>query len=144
MEYNIVDEIKRLKKEIHNRKDKINNIQELVNKSIDREFRTNLWELSERELDFEMGNLLSFMNEDIDPRPDKKVITSHRKIIGRFIVIIKKALIKILNLYTNTILEKQRRFNEKIVYFQLASYIRFKEVEKKILDVEEKIKEIRG
>ena len=114
MAYNIVDEIKRLKKEIHNRKDKINNIQELVNKSIDREFRTNLWELSERELDFEMGNLLSFMNEDIDPRPDKKVITSHRKIIGRFIVIIKKALIKILNLYTNTILEKQRRFNEKI------------------------------
>ena len=141
MEENIKEEIKRLKEEIQKKKEKIKNISELVNKEIDREFRTNLWELSERELDFDMGVILSSLNEGIDPRPDKKAITSHRKIIGRFIVLAKKILIKILNLYTNSILEKQKKFNEELVQYQLASFIRFKETEKKIKSIQGMIKE---
>ena len=140
MDEKIAKEISRLKEEIFKQKQKISDIKELVKKEIDRDFNIDLWELSERELDHEMGNRLSFLNDDIDPRPDIESITSHRKILGKPIVFIKRIIMKIANVYTNTILEKQRQFNEQLVAFHLASFIRFRHNETKIKGMDEKLK----
>jgi len=140
MDEKIVKEISRLKEDIFKQKEKIANIEELVKKEIDRDFSVDLWELSERELDNEMSARLSFLNDDIDIRPDSKAITSHRKILGKPIVFIKRIIMKIANAYTNTILEKQRRFNDQLVAFHLASFIRFRHNEQKIKAIEEKLK----
>ncbi|MCX6580889.1 MAG: hypothetical protein NT166_11990 [Candidatus Aminicenantes bacterium] len=139
---NIADpiDIGLLKEEIFRRKEKLSSIEELVKTQIDRDFPTNLWELSERELDQEMGNRLSFLNDDIDPRPDPAAITSHRKILGKPIVFIKRMVIKIAGAYANALLEKQRRFNEQLVNFHLASFIRFRRNEDRIKGIEEKLK----
>jgi len=137
---NIADPINRLKEEISRQKEKLTSIDELVKTRIDRDFHTNLWELSERELDQEMGNRLSFLNDDIDPRPDPAAITSHRKILGKPIVFIKRTVIKIAGAYANALLEKQRRFNEQLVNFHLASFIRFRRNEDKIKGIEDKLK----
>lgn len=138
----IANEISRLKEELSRQKEKITDIKELVKQDIDRDFSINLWELSEKELDSEMGNRLSFLNDDIDTRPDPGIIASHRRILGKPVVLIKRLFMKLTGFYTNTLLEKQRRFNEQVVAFQLASFIRSRHNEKRIKEIEGKIKTI--
>jgi hypothetical protein len=135
-----IKEINSMKQEIFQQKENITDIKDLVKKEIDRDFTVDLWELSERELDSEMGNRLSFLNDDIDTRPEAKTITSHRRIIGRPIVLIKRLVMKIAGFYTNTILEKQRKFNEQLVAFHLASFIRFRHNEEKIKEIKKRLK----
>lgn len=137
---NMANQIDRLKEEIFRQKEKLSSVEELVKTQIDRDFRTDLWELSDKELDHEMGNRLSFLNDDIDPKPDPAAITSHRKILGKPIVFIKRTIIRIFGVYANALLEKQRRFNEQLVNFHLASFIRFRRIEKNINEIEEKLK----
>jgi hypothetical protein len=134
------EEINRLKEEIHKQKEAVSSIAELVKSEIDRDFPIDLWELSDRELDNEMGNRLSFLNDDIDTRPEPGHITSHRKILGKPVVLIKRVFMKLTRFYTNTLLEKQRGFNAQVVEFQLASFIRSRNIEKRILGIEGKLK----
>lgn len=140
MDERIIKEINRLKEEIYQQKEKVSDIKELVTEEIDRDFPVDFWELSERELDSEMANRLSFLNDDIDTRPDPQSITSHRRILGKPIVFFKRLVMKIVGFYTNTILEKQRSFNEQLVAFHLASFIRFRHNERKIKEILEKLK----
>lgn len=140
MDERIIKEIDRLKEEIYRQKEKAADIKELVKEEIHRDFPVNFWELSERELDNEMGMRLSFLNDNIDTRPEARSITSHRRIIGKPIVLIKRLVLKIAGFYTNTILEKQRSFNEQLVAFHLASFIRFRHNERKIKEILERIK----
>lgn len=133
-------ELLRLKAELSAQKDAVSTLQGLLRENLQRSFHTDLWELSERELDNEMGNRLSFLNDDIDPRPDTASITSHRRLLGKPIVWVKRLLMRLARPYTNILLEKQRRFNEQLVYFHLASFIRFRTNEARLLTLEEKIK----
>ncbi|MCP5107110.1 MAG: hypothetical protein GY950_27235 [bacterium] len=140
MDERTVNEIKRLKDELFKQKEEITTIKELVKTEIDRDFPTDLWELSEKELDGEMGNRLSFLNDDIDTRPDPGVITSHRRLLGKPVVLFKRLFMKLTGFYTNALMEKQRRFNEQLTAFHLASFIRFRNNEGKIKTIEEKLK----
>jgi hypothetical protein len=144
MEGKLREEIKNLKQELLAKKENISDIGQLLNigSDIDRNFHTDLWELSERELDVEMGDRLSVLNGDIDIRPDIHSITSHRNLLGKPIVLIKRFLMKVANLYTNLILEKQRIFNSRLVAFHLASFIRFRKNEEKLDTIMEKLKEL--
>ncbi len=137
----IAAQLKTLKEEISREKEGITCIKELVKDEIDRDFPIDLWELSPRELDQQMGSRLSFLNDDIDPRPDPGVITSHRKILGKPIVFVKRIIMKLAKAYSDSILEKQRRFNEQSVVFHLASFVRFRHNEAKLKELEERIKD---
>ena len=127
--------------EIFRHKEEIVSIKELLKSEIDRDFHIDPWELSHRELDNLMGRRLSFLNDDIDPRPDPAVITSHRKILGKSIVFVKRVIMKLASAYTNSILEKQRRFNDQLVAFHLSTFVRFQHNEKKIKELEERVKD---
>lgn len=137
----ITGQIESLKEELFRRKEEVDSIKELVKSEIDRDYHINLWELSPRELDNLMGSRLSFLNDDIDTRPEPGIITSHRKILGKPIVFVKRVIMKLFSAYTNSILEKQRLFNDQLVAFHLASFIRFKHNEKKLREIEERIKD---
>lgn len=121
------------------------NIESLINKSIQHHYPVNLWEFSETELDKEMGRRLTFMNDDIIYLPELR-ITSHRKLIGFFIVFFKKTILRFLyKLFLKDLMdltERQTRFNESAVVFKLASFIRFRQMEKKLNELEKKIEEI--
>jgi hypothetical protein len=134
------EEIERLKEDIFKQKEAISGINELVKTQIDRDFHTDLWELSYRELDNEMGNRLGFLNDDIDTRPDFGSISSHRKFIGKPIVFIKRFFMKITRFYTDTLFDKQRSFNGQVVAFHLASFIRFRHMDEQIKGIEKKLK----
>lgn len=136
----IKQEIDSLKKELSNRREKIEKIETMVNKQIDYDFEINLWELSEKELDQEMGNRLTLLNEDADCIRLEK-ITSHRKVLGPVIVVFKKIARRILLPFMTPFFERQKRFNVGMVNYLLASFIRFRSVEQRLKRLERDIAE---
>jgi len=139
---NIAEELTRLEGVLKQRQADTSNIGELVKEEIDRDFPLDLWELSPIELESRMGQRLSLLNDDIDTRPDPGSITSHRRWLGKIIVRVKRLMMKIAAPYTNTLLDKQRHFNEQVVAFQLASFIRFSHLEKRLKELEEKLADL--
>jgi hypothetical protein len=143
MDEQIKNEINGLKEEIRTQKEAVQDIHHLVKQDLKKRYPTDLWELSEKELDNEMGSRLSFLNDDIDPKPDNSVIITHRSgILGKVIVRFKRILMKLAQPYTNLLLEKQRRFNEQLVAYHLASFIRFRSTETHIQKMDKKLKEL--
>ena len=105
------------------------NVADLAGGPIDRHHPLDLWEFSDRELDAWMGDQLTLLNESIDPRPVPSEITSHRRFLGPVIVRVKRLIMKLLNLYTHSILERQHRFNTESVALQLAAFIRIRRIQ---------------
>jgi hypothetical protein len=130
-----------LKQDLIRQKEQVREIGDLVKKKIETHYDVELSELSGKELDQEMGRLLTFLNENIDCLSPQK-ITSHRKIIGKFIVLAKKMTTGIIRPVLGAFLEKQRRFNESAVRFQLASFIRHRKIEQRLEAIEKIVMEI--
>jgi hypothetical protein len=142
MDEHVRKEIHRLKEELCKQKEALDEINRLVNEKIDRDFPIDLWELSERELDNEMGGRLPFLDDDIDIKPDVTAVTSHRRIIGKPVAFFKRLFLKTFSFYTDTLLEKQVRFNDQSVAFHLACFIRFRQNERRLKEIEERVKTI--
>lgn len=141
MDETVAKELQRLKQEIHKQKEYIRDIKKLVNKEIDREFPTYLWELSERELD-------TFLIENLRPilkypklRVEENSITSHRKILGKPIVRIKKYFLRIVGPYINKTLDEQTQFNRQSAVLYEALYLRLRHIKEKITQIEKKVME---
>lgn len=140
-EAEIRQKLSSLREELMRQKEQVRGIADLVKKEIEAHYDVELSELSGKELDQEMGMLLTSLNEDIDCLSPQK-ITSHRKIIGTFIVLAKKKTIGIILPLLRVFLEKQRRFNESAVRFQLASFIRHRKIEQRLEAIEKKVMEV--
>ncbi len=125
------NEIAALKERFRAAKEAAASLEGLVGGPVRHHYPVDLWALSDNELDNEMGKRLGFLNEDIDCRPTA-AITSHRRVIGPLIVLCKKLLLKVLSPYTNSLFLRQNRFNEQLVAFHLASFIRFRRLEEKL------------
>jgi O-antigen chain-terminating methyltransferase len=142
MDEQINAEIVKLKEYYQNRKNTAGNLEELAGEPLQHHFPVDLWQLSDSELDGEMGKRLSFLNEDIDCRPSQN-ITSHRRFIGPLIIFGKKIIAKILSPYTNTLFVRQNRFNEQLVSLHLATFIRCRRLEEKIRQLNSQIQELK-
>ncbi len=66
MNEDIKKEIIKTREELEKKLDKVKNISELVGKNIDREYPQDFNELSETELDTEMGKRVVFLNENLN------------------------------------------------------------------------------
>ncbi len=130
-----------MREELICQKEQVKEIKDLIKTEIETHYESDLWELSPKELNQEMGKLLSFLNQDIDCLSLQK-ITSHRKLIGGCIVFIKKTVKRIIRPVLELYFGRQRRFNESAVRFQLASYIRFRRMEQKLEGIEKIVTEI--
>jgi len=135
MDEQIKKEIAELKEYYRQRKDAAASLEELTGGPVQHHFPVDLWSLSDSELDGEMGKRLGFLNEDIDCRPTAG-ITSHRRFIGPVIVLLKKMFLTIMRPYTNSLFVRQNRFNEQLVAFHLASFIRFRRLEERVKRLE--------
>lgn len=142
MDEHIVNELDRIKEELTQKREQLQTVEQLVKDPIDRDYPIDLWQLSPRELDAEMGDRLSALNGSIDPRPTSDSITSHRRIIGKPIVMIKKIVMRLFQPAIDTMLEKQRQFNEQAVAFHLASFIRMRQIEQTVKELEETLGEL--
>ncbi|MDY0298053.1 MAG: hypothetical protein RB296_12120 [Acidobacteriota bacterium] len=116
---------------------------ELAGETVDKQYPLDLWEMSDRELDAWMGDQLTILNDVIDPRPIASEITSHRRFLGPIIVKVKRLIMKALNLYTHSILERQRRFNGESVALQLAGFIRIRRIQARLDEITRQLAEQR-
>lgn len=130
-----------LKKELYDKKEEIRDIGKLVNKDIDKNYAVSLEDYSERELEAWMEEQLSYLDDAVDPFPDKTRITSHRKIIGQPIVWIKRFLLKITGVFITLTLNKQKIFNQKCVALFRTVILHQKKYRKKITQIEDRISE---
>ncbi|MDH4217274.1 MAG: hypothetical protein OEY18_14190 [Candidatus Aminicenantes bacterium] len=141
MEKTIEKEIKQLREEIDKKRKEIRDIKQLVNKEIDRDFFPPLEELSEKELEPYFDKYLSLLEASLDPHPDEKSLISHRKILGKPIILVKRILLRMTGVYTYTslFLEKQKNFNQQSFALYRALLGRLRKNTEKIKHIEERI-----
>ena len=89
-----------------------------------------------------MNKTLNVMRSLTDPRPFSRDISSHRKFSGFFIVLTKKILLKIMKLYTNLLLDRQKKHNEHNLDFQSYSIENQKLLDNRLGKIEGKLVEI--
>lgn len=143
MNKELKQELSLLSEELRRRKESVQSFRELLNDEPDREYRIDLWELSERELDAEMGDRLTLLNDDINIRPDiGQEAVSPRRFIGRFITPVKRKILDIVRQYVESMASKSIRFNEQATLYHLASFIRFRHNERRILVLEQKLRDM--
>ncbi len=135
--------MKKIKNELYQTKERIRDIKKLVNEEIDRNLSSDVWDFSERELDTQLSEFLSFLDKPVDPLPDKTAIASHRKIIGKPIVWAKRILMRISRAYLTFIFDKQKEINQKykdlfrtLILFQRILRKKINLIEKRVSDCE--------
>jgi hypothetical protein len=139
MDETIEREIQRLKEELAKRKQELDDIKKLAHKDIDRQFQTNVWDLSEREMAaFIEGHLLS-IKDQIDIHPDAKTLTSHRGILGWPILGLKRFFMKRIRFYTDLFADKQTKFNTLSSGLLQAALLRSQWNQERIRDLEERL-----
>jgi len=141
VEKNFTKEMTKLKKELYDKKEEIRDINELANKEIDRKLHSPIEDFSERELESLLDEHHSLLAKSVNPLPEKMVIPSHRKIIGKPIVWIKRRLLNVVSAYVTPIMVKQTAFNQKCVELYQALILHQKKLRKKINHMEERVSE---
>lgn len=141
MKNDIAEELAKLKKELRKKKEEIQDLKKWVKKEIDRDFSLDPEDHSERELETLMDEYHSLLEQSADPVPDKTSITSHRKGIGKFIVWIKRILLRMTRSYISLVLRKQKTFNQKSLALSQNLIIHQKKYHEKISRIEERIGE---
>jgi hypothetical protein len=143
VEKNIKKEMTKLKKELYEKKEEIRDINELINKDIDGKLHSPLEDFSERELESLLDEQHSFLAKSVNSVPEKMVITSHRKIIGKPIIWIKRRLLNVVSAYAyvRPIMDKQTAFNQKCVELYRTLILHQKKFRKKINHIEESVSE---
>jgi hypothetical protein len=139
MEEDRAREIQRLKEELEKKRGEVEDIRTLVNKQIDRPFPADVKEYSEKELETYIREQISTVENCADPRPDKKSVTSHRKIIGRPIVFFKRLLLKMTGFHVHLLLDKQTQFNRESAALNQALVIRLGHHKERMRQIQEKI-----
>jgi len=116
-------------------------LQKITGREIARCFQLDFWELSPRELDHQMGMRLSILNDSIKCTPDG-AISSHRRFFGPFIVFLKKIIRRFFWPDLEMLFARQNLFNERLVAFHLASFIRFHRDEEKLRRLSEELRSL--
>lgn len=143
MENKTAKEIEQLKKKVLEKKEEIHDIKQLVNKEIDREFHTNIWELSEREFNSFVRDYKPSKHKYPELKFDVESVSTHRKIFGWPIIFLKRILFKLLGTYINENFDKQMLFNRQIDASHQALYEgilhRFKKDNEEMRHIRERI-----
>ena len=130
-----------LKKELYDKKEEIQDINELVKKDIDKKLHSPLEDFSERELESLLDEHHSILAKSVNPLPEKLIIPSHRKIFGKPIVWIKRRLLNVVRAYITPIMVKQTAFNQKCVELYQTLILHQKKLRKKTNHTEERVNE---
>ena len=127
-----IAELKELYRELRTRS---SSIEKLVNRTVDREIDVDFWELSGAEIVNEMWNRLAVLDADADCLPAGP-IRSHRRLLGWPIAFGKRILRALTMPYSRMLLEKQNRLNRELVNFHLLTFLKLRDLEKRIRELE--------
>ncbi|MCX6554828.1 MAG: hypothetical protein NTZ12_07420, partial [Candidatus Aminicenantes bacterium] len=99
-------------------REKLSSIDQLVRGPVDKEIIIDFWKLSNAEIEREMWNRLASLDADADCFPGGP-ISSHRPLLGKPIVFLKKIFRGLTRPYSSLLLQKQNRLNRELITFQL-------------------------
>jgi len=116
-------------------------IDQLVMEPLDREIVTDFWKLSNAEIEREMWNRLSLLDADADCLPGGP-IDSHRPLLGKPIVLLKKIIRRLTSPYSSMLLQKQNRLNRELVTFLLLGFLKFRHLDQRLRQIEEKLADL--
>lgn len=139
MEEALRKEIERLKEELARKKEEIQDIRKLIGEEIDRPFNPDPIELSEREVEAFIQEKLPTLKLSIDVNPDPQALRSHRRLLGRPILFLKRKFMKMIHFYTQLITPKQTQFNETSASLLKAVIARSRRTVHELLEVQERI-----
>ncbi|HSQ35360.1 MAG TPA: hypothetical protein VLQ89_05135 [Candidatus Binatia bacterium] len=124
-------------------RDRASDIGQLIVGPLDRDIVTDFWTLSAAEIEREMFNRLESLDAGADCLPGGP-ITSHRPLWGKAIVSVKKIVRRLLAPYSSMLLQKQNALNRELVTFQLLNFLKFRHLEKRLEELEEKLADLPG
>ncbi|MFZ2054464.1 MAG: hypothetical protein WAU81_09725 [Candidatus Aminicenantales bacterium] len=134
-------EIRRMKNDLLRKKGEVEDIRALVNREIDREFQTEALDLAERDLEPFIEKSLSDIKENLILKVEPSTLKSHRKILGRPVLSLKRMFMSWVDLYTRMILEKQNRYNRSAFDLLKVVLLRSRWSKEKLKDLEERLGE---
>ena len=140
-EHNL-EALKILKSKIEKKKNSIQQMSKLIHQQIDRETFDMVEDVDSSPLLNGMAKPFMGMRILSDPRPVASDIRSHRKVTGVFIITVKKILLKVMKLYTNLLMDRQKRFNEHQLDFISHSLENQKQIEQRLDLIDEKMVEL--
>jgi hypothetical protein len=140
---NIKKTLQELREHYAAEKIKLHDVDKLAGEAVDREIVTDFWKLSGTEIEGEMFRRLSVLDLDADCLPGGP-IASHRRLIGKPIVLFKKLIRRLAAPYSAMLLEKQNRLNRELVTFQLLSFLKFRHLDRRLRNMEEKLADLSG
>jgi len=118
-------------------REKLSSIDQLVREPVDKEIIIDFWKLSNAEIEREMWNRLAGLDADADCFPGGP-ISSHRPLLGKPIVFLKKILRGLTRPYSSLLLQKQNRLNRELVTFQLLIFLKLRQLGKMIRETAER------
>jgi len=135
----LVQEIRRLKEELDQKKREIDDLKKLTSKEIDREFPARVEEISERELETYFRDCFPPINAQVESKPDIRAITSHRRVLRKPIVFLKRAFLETTFRCLDSFLDKQVQFNRQIATLGQALLLRVRYNIDRLKKLEEKV-----
>ncbi|HUU38873.1 MAG TPA: hypothetical protein VMW46_11815 [Candidatus Desulfaltia sp.] len=134
-------EIRRLKNDLLKKKGEVEDIRALANREIDREFQTEALDLAERDIEPFIEKSLSDIKENLVLKAEPSTLKSHRKILGRPVLSLKRMFMSWIDLYTGMILDKQNRYNRSSFDLLKVALLRSRWSKEKLKDLEERLGE---
>lgn len=116
-------------------------IGQLIGAPLDREIVTDFWTLSNAEIDREMFNRLHNLDAGADCLPGGPIL-SHRPLLGKAIVFMKKMVRRLLAPTSSMLLQKQNTLNRELVTFQLLNFLKLRHLDKRLREIEEKMSDL--
>ncbi len=141
MDETIEQEIRRLKNDLLKKKEEIQDIRALVNREIDRDFRPEALDLTERELEPFIEKSLAEINENLILKAETSSLKSHRKIFGRPVLFLKRTFMTWADIYNRKILEIQNRYNRSSFDLLKVVLLRSRWSKEKLKDLEKRLGE---
>lgn len=139
MEETTKKEIERLKEQIRQKRQEIDDLNALVGEKIDREFPPDIHELSERELDRYLSEFYLSFEAFVEAKAELIPIASRRRILGRLIVSLKRALLTTAQANIDILLDRQIQLSQRTKDFLRAFLLRQQRQNEKIKTIEARV-----
>ena len=134
----IEKQIQRIKTALAEKRASIQDFETLIGEKVEGE----LWGFSEKALEKAVWDSFFYLERNKDCL-EEEPLTSHRRLVGRVIVLFKKTWRTLFRPYSKMILKRQNRFNRELIQLLLASLLRIEKIKERLDALEAKAEILR-
>jgi hypothetical protein len=133
------EEIARLKAELLRKKAEIDDLRLLLNREIDRPFKPDPMEFTEREIEPFVEKCLAAIADNLSREAEPPSLASHRRVLGRPVRYFKRVFMGWADLHARKSLEKQSAYNRMVLDLLKVLILRSRASREKLRDLEDRL-----